>query len=71
VTTTTAYTVAGMTCGHCVNAVSSEISRIDSVTDVAVDLTSGTVTVTSDTPVDPQAVRKAVDEAGYEVVNQP
>jgi copper chaperone len=68
--TTSTYTVTGMTCGHCVNAVSSEVGKLPGVTDVAVDLATETVTVTSETPLDPQAVRAAVDEAGYELADQ-
>jgi copper chaperone len=66
---TTTYTVSGMTCEHCVNAVTSEISQLEGVTDVRVDLASGAVTVTSDAPVDDAAVAAAVDEAGYQVVS--
>ena len=62
---TKTYSVTGMTCAHCVSAVSSEIRQIAGVTDVAVDLSSGTVTVTSAQPVDDAAVAAAVDEAGY------
>ncbi|GLY75042.1 heavy-metal-associated domain-containing protein [Actinoallomurus iriomotensis] len=65
--TTTQYKVKGMTCGHCVSAVTAEVGAIDGVTDVDVDLASGTVTVASTAPLDEQAVRDAVDEAGYEV----
>jgi copper ion binding protein len=61
------YTVTGMTCGHCVASVTEEISEIDGVTDVAVDLPTGAVTVTSSTPVDSAAVRAAVEEAGYQL----
>ena len=64
---TKTYTVTGMTCGHCVSSVSSEIGQISGVTDVRVDLASGAVTVTSEQPLDDEAVRAAVDEAGYEV----
>jgi copper ion binding protein len=64
---TTTYQVNGMTCGHCVNAVSSEIGRLAGVTGVRVDLDNGAVEVTSDQPLDPAAVRAAVDEAGYEL----
>jgi copper chaperone len=66
-TTTATYTIKGMTCGHCVNAVSTELSGLPGVNDVRVDLAAGTATVTSDRPLDPQAVREAVDEAGYEM----
>ncbi|HUP86414.1 MAG TPA: cation transporter [Acidimicrobiales bacterium] len=65
---TTTYDVKGMTCGHCVSAVSSEISALAGVSDVAVDLDSGKVTVTSDAPLEVATVRAAVDEAGYELV---
>jgi copper chaperone len=61
------YTVTGMTCGHCVASVTEEISEIDGVTDVAVDLPTGAVTVTSTTPVDSAEVRAAVEEAGYQL----
>jgi copper chaperone CopZ len=69
--TTTAYKVTGMTCEHCVNAVTAEISELDGVSAVAVDLVpEGTslVTVTSAAPLPGQAVRAALDEAGgYQV----
>ncbi|GAA2535152.1 heavy-metal-associated domain-containing protein [Pseudonocardia hydrocarbonoxydans] len=61
------WTVTGMTCEHCVASVTEEISDIDGVTDVAVDLPTGAVTVRSDTPLDDAAVRAAVAEAGYAV----
>lgn len=65
---TTTYQVQGMTCGHCVNSVSTEVSAIPGVTDVQVDLASGRVTVTSESPLDTDTVRAAVDEAGYDLV---
>jgi copper chaperone len=65
--TISTYTVTGMTCGHCVASVAEEISKVDRVTDVAVDLASGQVTITSDGPLDGDAVAAAVDEAGYAV----
>lgn len=64
---TSTYTVTGMTCDHCVGAVRNELSRIPGVTDVAVDLPSGRVTVTSEGPVSTDDVRAMVDEAGYEL----
>jgi len=63
------YAVTGMTCEHCVNAVSSEVAAIPGVTDVSVDLTTGSVTVTSETPVSPDQVEAAVEEAGYELAS--
>jgi copper chaperone len=65
--TTTIITVDGMTCGHCVNAVQTEVGKLDGVTDVSVDLGSGEVTIVADATPDASAVREAVEEAGYEV----
>lgn len=66
--TTATYKVSGMTCGHCVNAVRSELDKLPGVTGVEVDLASGQVVVTSDAPLDETAVASAVDEAGYQLV---
>jgi copper chaperone len=63
--TTTNYTVSGMTCGHCVAAITEELAKLDGVTRVDVDLTSGRVTVESNSLLDEAAVTAAVDEAGY------
>ena len=63
---TRTYTVEGMTCGHCVGAVTGEVSKVSGVTDVRVDLEAKTVTVTGD-GIDDAAVAAAVDEAGYTV----
>jgi copper chaperone len=65
---TTSYTVVGMTCGHCVDAVTEEVSAVPGVTAVDVDLASGGLTVSSTEPVDDDAVRAAVEEAGYQLV---
>ena len=67
---TATYTVSGMTCQHCVSAVTEEVGGLPGVTDVRVDLASGGLTVTSDAPVDDDAVRAAVEEAGYEVAGR-
>ncbi len=61
------YRVEGMTCDHCVRAVTNEVSGVPGVTGVDVDLGSGSVRVTSDVAVDESAIRSAVEEAGYEV----
>jgi len=63
--TTTTYSVTGMTCGHCVSAVSTEIGTLAGVRGVAVDLPTGAVTVTSTAPLGEADVAAAVDEAGY------
>ncbi len=70
--TTTTAGVGGMMCRHCVAAVTEELRALPGVTDVAIDLVPegvSTVRITSDGPVPPEAVRAAVDEAGYEVVD--
>ncbi|AQZ66841.1 Copper chaperone [[Actinomadura] parvosata subsp. kistnae] len=66
-TTTSTYTVTGMACGHCAGFVTEEIERIPGVSTVTVDVATGMVKVTSDTPLDPGDVRAAVEEAGYEL----
>ena len=63
--------VEGMTCEHCVMSVTEELTELDGVSDVAVQLVPGgrsEVTVTSDRPVTAEALSDAVAEAGYEVV---
>jgi copper chaperone CopZ len=61
------YKVTGMTCDHCVRAVSEELKNLDGVSDVTVDLVpdgTSAVTVTSDVPLTGDAVAAALDEAG-------
>ncbi|MGH3923247.1 MAG: heavy-metal-associated domain-containing protein [Pseudonocardiaceae bacterium] len=62
------YTVTGMTCEHCARSVTEEVSKIDGVERVAVDLPTGAVTVTSSGSVGAAEVRAAVQEIGYELV---
>ena len=62
------YRVEGMTCGHCASSVQEEVGALAGVTEVAVDLESGRVTVTSAELLDLDAVRAAVEEAGYTLV---
>ena len=66
--TTATYNVTGMTCEHCMRAVTQEVSKLEGVKDVNVDLSGGKVTVVSDQPLDETRVRAAIDEAGYELV---
>ena len=63
--TATTYDVKGMTCDHCVRAVTEEIGSIDGVSSVDVDLKEGIAVVAGD--ADPDAVKAAVSEAGFEV----
>ncbi|MFH9040060.1 heavy-metal-associated domain-containing protein [Streptomyces sp. NPDC017966] len=67
---TTVYKVSGMSCGHCEGAVSGEISQITGVSSVQAVASSGEVTVVSAAPLDEEAVRAAVDEAGFELAGQ-
>ena len=60
------YTVVGMTCDHCVLSVREEVSELDGVDAVDVDLTSGRLQVRGENISD-AAVREAVADAGYEV----
>lgn len=65
--TTSTWQVSGMTCGHCVAAVTEELSGIPGVQDVQVVLETGEVTVISDAPLERGAVAAAVEEAGYQL----
>ena len=70
--TTNTYEVTGMTCGHCVSSVTEEVSRLDGVTNVDVQLVTGgasRVTVSSSDVLDRETVAAAIDEAGYELVS--
>ena len=65
------YKVTGMTCEHCVGAVTGELTSLGGVSDVRVDLVPGglsAVTVTSEATLSEQQVAAALDEAGdYEL----
>ncbi|MBW3536819.1 MAG: cation transporter [Actinobacteria bacterium] len=61
------YEVTGMTCDHCVNAVKGELSQLEGVEAVEVELDSGRVSVTSAEPLDTDTIRSAVERAGYEL----
>ena len=70
--TISTFAVSGMTCAHCVAAVTEELTALDGVSAVDVDLNAGgdsRVTVTSANPLPLDAVRAAVDEAGYAVTS--
>jgi len=62
------YAVEGMTCAHCAGAVTREVRKVDGVTDVAVDVTEGTLTVTVEGAAPDDEIAAAGDEAGYAVV---
>ena len=65
--TTVVYAVEGMSCEHCVQAITDEVLKIADVDEVSVDLLQNTVAVSGE-PVDDGAVRAAITEAGYTVV---
>ncbi|MEU2713480.1 heavy-metal-associated domain-containing protein [Streptomyces sp. NPDC007205] len=67
---TAVYKVTGMSCGHCEGSVSGEISQIPGVSSVKAVASTGEVTVVSDAPLDDEAVRAAVDEAGFELAGK-
>jgi copper chaperone len=69
-TATTTYRVDGMTCAHCVAAVTTELTALPGVDDVAVDLKAGTVTVSGTSLIDEAAVGAGVREAGYTLVGR-
>ena len=68
---TQTFDVTGMTCGHCVSSVTEEVSELSGVESVTVDLNVGgasTVTVVSENALTTDAVRSAVEDAGYKLV---
>lgn len=65
--TSRTYTVDGMTCDHCVNAITGEVEKVAGVVGVAVDLQTKSVEVTGET-LDDATIREAIDDAGYTVV---
>jgi copper chaperone CopZ len=68
-TVTTTYTVSGMTCQHCVNSVTEEVSAVSGVTDVTVLLDTGALTVVSNGQPDRTHIAEAVNEAGYQLAD--
>ena len=68
--TITTYAVTGMSCQHCVDAVTAEVGRISGVDQVQVDLPAGAVTVTSAAPLELDEVRDAIDEAGFDLATE-
>jgi len=64
------FQVTGMTCGHCTAAVTEELTALDGVTGVVIDLVKGgtsDVHVTADVRLSREEVAAAVEEAGYEL----
>ena len=63
---TITYSVPGVSCAHCRTAITNEVSRVEGVDSVDVDLDAKTVRISGE-PLDEQALIAAIDEAGYEV----
>lgn len=63
--TSSTFTVTGMTCQHCVTSVTTELSELEGVTEVSVNLENGHVTIESEGELDTAQVEAAVSEAGY------
>lgn len=61
------YTVAGMACDHCADAITDEVTEIDGVTGVRVDVDAATIAVDATRDLDVAEIRTAVTEAGYEL----
>lgn len=68
---TSTYAVAGMSCSHCVKAVSTEMAKLPGVSNVEVDLVSGEVSVASAESPATDDIAAAVERAGYELEAQP
>jgi len=66
----TSIKVAGMTCQHCVNSVTEEVSGLTGVVSVNIDLASGNVEIESENELSATDLEAAVHEAGYEVVSE-
>lgn len=62
---TSTVIVSGMTCGHCAASVREEVGALAGVTDVDVDVASGRITISSSAPIEADAIRGAIEEAGY------
>jgi copper chaperone len=65
---TTVLHVEGMSCGHCVKAVSGAVSAVHGVTGIQVDLAAKTATVEHDAQVTFEALKAAIEDQGYDVV---
>lgn len=69
--TTTTVKATGLTCNHCALSVTEEVSEVEGVEAVSVDVVKGgesTVTIEHDAPISDTAVHAAIAEAGFEVV---
>lgn len=61
--------VEGMSCMHCVKHVTDALNEINGVTNVNVSLDTKTATIEADDSVKDEAIKAAIEDAGYDVVN--
>lgn len=61
--------IKGMSCQHCVMAVTKALKEIEGLQDITVDLASGEATFSETVPVDPATIKEKIKKAGYEVVS--
>ncbi len=59
--------IKGMSCNHCVMAVTKALSGIDGIRNVKVDLARGEATFDEAKPVDRAVIRERIKKAGFEV----
>ncbi|TDD24791.1 heavy-metal-associated domain-containing protein [Nonomuraea diastatica] len=64
---TSTYVIQGMNCEHCVNSIATAVGEVPGVTGVLVDLPTGEMQVTGQPATAPDAIRRAVEEAGFQV----
>ncbi|WP_433249533.1 heavy-metal-associated domain-containing protein [Streptosporangium sp. CA-135522] len=65
---TATYKVTGMTCNGCATKVKNQVSTVAGVSSVDVELATGHVTVTAESPIDNAVIMDTIEETGYEVV---
>ena len=65
----TTIKIRGMSCQHCVMAVTKALGGIEGIKDVRVDLEKGEATFTEEKPVDRKLIRERIAKAGFDVVD--
>jgi len=60
--------IKGMSCNHCVMAVTKALNEVDGIKDIKVDLSKGEATFEEERPTDMNAIKENIETAGYEIV---
>jgi copper chaperone len=60
--------IQGMTCQHCVMSVTKALNSIPGLKNLRIDLVQGEAAFENPQKVSPEKIRKAVEDAGYKVV---